>query len=182
MGSATSEACLPLPGVLAGCCASWNCQCRFFCGHTQRCLSLCCKHPDPSTHSCRCGTCCRVDIASGAVELAADVAAANHSRALFNMMLALMVILLLMLFVVTLNYTIWKVGGQATVPGGLAAAAFFSRAEGLGRAEEGTRVACRLCMGALSEPVHSCGAHACPPAHLPCPSPACPPACPADAG
>ena len=110
-----------------------------------------------------------MDIASGAVELAADVAAANHSRALFNMM-------------VTLNYTIWKVGGQATVPGGLAAAAFFSRAEGLGRAEEGTRVACRLCMGARSEPVHSCGAHACPPAHLPCPSPACPPACPADAG
>jgi Ca2+/Na+ antiporter len=54
-----------------------------------------------------------VDIASGRVELAADVAPANHSRARFNMMLALMVILLLMLFVVTLNFTIWKVGRQA---------------------------------------------------------------------
>lgn len=51
----------------------------------------------------------RQDLDSGAVALAVDVAPTNHTRAMYNMLLAAMVILILLAYVATLNYTIWKV-------------------------------------------------------------------------
>ena len=52
------------------------------------------------------------DISDGAVQLAVDVAPQNHARALYNMLLAGMVIAILLAFVCVLNYTIWKVNGS----------------------------------------------------------------------
>lgn len=49
----------------------------------------------------------------GAVDLSVDVQGANHRRALFNMLLSLVFILVLLAFVCTLNYSIWQVRVRA---------------------------------------------------------------------
>ena len=65
----------------------------------------------------------RVVIATGRVVLEVNVADANHRRALFNMMLTLLIIGLLLLFVTVLNVTIYKVGagGRRSSPASIAA-------------------------------------------------------------
>ena len=56
----------------------------------------------------------REELSSGAVSLAINVAGDNHARALYNMMLAVLIIVLLLVFVIVLNYTIWRVRAAAT--------------------------------------------------------------------
>lgn len=69
--------------------------------HTPPALS-CCAQPAAAAR--------RADIAAGGtVALAVDVSAANHARARYNLLLSLMVVAILLAFVCTLNYAIWRV-------------------------------------------------------------------------
>ena len=77
-----------------------------------------CPSPHHTGHFTAWAGACRVTITSGDVSLQANVAGGNHTRALYNMLLAMVITLLLLVFVAVLNYTVWKVRGRGGGAGG----------------------------------------------------------------
>ena len=89
---------------------------------------------------------CRLDLAAASagvqVSLAVNVAKANHLRALYNMALACMVIVLLLTFVVLFKYSIWKVGGRTSLLYCQLQLAYFPQLLHLSRFASGTQEFC----------------------------------------